>query len=50
MSRQPVVTLPFEATSDDRGERVAALFDTYKDRRYRLAFADAGTVRCGKSV
>lgn len=48
MSGEPVVVLPVDLTSDDRGERLAALFDAHEDRLYRLArrltaSADAAT-------
>src|SRR5207247_8051193 len=38
MSGEPAaVVLPVDATSDDHGERLAALFDAHEDRLYRLA-------------
>jgi len=38
MSGEPAaVVLPVDATSDDRAERLAALFDAHEDRLYRLA-------------
>jgi DNA-directed RNA polymerase specialized sigma24 family protein len=38
MSGEPAaVVSPVDATSDDRGERLAALFDAHEDRLYCLA-------------
>jgi len=37
MSAEPAIVLPVEARSDDRSERLAALFDAHEDRLYRLA-------------
>jgi DNA-directed RNA polymerase specialized sigma24 family protein len=37
MSGEHAVVLPVEARSDDRDERLAALFDAHEDRLYRLA-------------
>ena len=37
MSAEPAIALPAEARSDDRSERLAALFDAHEDRVYRLA-------------
>jgi RNA polymerase sigma factor (sigma-70 family) len=37
MSAEPAVISLVGATSDDRGERLAALFDAHEDRLYRLA-------------
>ena len=37
MTGEPAVALPVEAASDDRGERLAALFDAHEERLYRLA-------------
>jgi RNA polymerase sigma-70 factor, ECF subfamily len=37
MSGAHAVVLPVDARSDDRGERLAALFDAHDERLYRLA-------------
>ena len=43
MNGEHAVVLPADATSDDRGERLAALFDAHEDRLYRLARRLAAT-------
>jgi RNA polymerase sigma-70 factor, ECF subfamily len=37
MSAEPAAVLPVDMRSDDRGDRLAALFDAHEDRLYRLA-------------
>jgi RNA polymerase sigma-70 factor (ECF subfamily) len=37
MSGEPAVVMPIEVASDERRERLAALFDAHEDRLYRLA-------------
>src|SRR5690242_3107788 len=37
MSGHPAVALAVDAASDDRGDRLADLFDAHEDRLYRLA-------------
>jgi RNA polymerase sigma-70 factor (ECF subfamily) len=37
MRADPLVALPVDAATDDRGDRLAALFDAHEERLYRLA-------------